>query len=142
MRNMRKPISLNKVWLALTVAAVLAVPSTGCDASSRFPRSPDGRYELVEVRGEAGGIHYQAKTVQDGKVILTTHGEYSTPNDVKAGTFSADSTKVAAAYHYGHAGNYTWIGVWDLRTRKFVRSVRLEGWTTSIPDSVFENGKD
>jgi len=94
-------------------------------------RSPDKRYEAVKV-GVGAEIHYQVKEIETDRIVLTTHAEYSTPNDVKAGTFSPDSKKFAAAYHYGHAGSYTWIGIWDIKTGSLQRTERKPGWTTDI----------
>jgi hypothetical protein len=111
------------------------------EAATTFPRSPNGKYEAAAVRGENGGSHFQVKEVEGGRVVLTTSAQYETPNDVKAGKFSADSTKLAAAYHYGHAGQYTWVGLWSLKTGERVGMVILKGWTEIIPDSVFDEKK-
>jgi|LGVF01.2.fsa_nt_gb hypothetical protein len=102
-------------------------------------RSPDGRYEAVKV-GAGADIHYQVKEIETDRIVLTTHAEYTTPNDVKSGTFSRDSRKFAAAYHYGHAGGYTWIGIWDIETGSLLRTERRPGWTTDIY-SVFDEKK-
>jgi len=105
-----------------------ATPTPDCGA---FPDSPDGRYRARTVSSDTG-IHYQVIEIQTGKVILTTHAEYSTYNDVKAGGFSSDSRKFAAVYHYGHAGDYTWIGVWSTESGAFLDAEILAGWTTSL----------
>jgi hypothetical protein len=94
-------------------------------------RSPDGRYQASEV-GTGNDIHYKVTDMSTGHELFTTQAQYKTPNDVKAGTFSPDSQEFAAAYHYGHEGSYTWIGVWNVGTGRFVRSERLPGWTTDI----------
>ena len=99
--------------------------------------SPDGKYGATRIRHQ-GGFHFQVGEVESGRVVFTTHGQYSTPNNVKTGRFSPDSTNFAAAYHYGHAGNYTWVGIWSLKTERRIRSKRLSGWSPTIPTSVFE----
>ncbi len=98
--------------------------------------SPDMRYEATRV-GMGGEIHYQVKEVETGRVVLLTYPEYS-PNDVKAGAFSPDSKKLAAAYHYSHLGHYTWIGIWDIGTRVLLRSEKKAGWVTDI-SWIFES---
>ena len=52
--------------------------------------------------------------------------------------FSPDSKKFAAAYHYGHAGNYTWIGIWDITNGKLINTTKKEGFITIIPDDIFQ----
>lgn len=110
-------------------------------AASDGRRSPDGKYAATLTRSDSG-THFQVKEVKGGRVVLTTRAQYPSPNDVKAGKFSADSTKFAAAYHYGHEGQYTWIGVWNLKDGEFIRSAREEGWTSQIPSSVFNKPKE
>lgn len=83
------------------------------------------------------GAHCQVTETETGRTILTTWAQYSTPNDVKACQFSPDWGQLAAAYHYGHAGNYTWIGVWNTETGKFLYSRTEAGWTRDL-SGVFE----
>jgi hypothetical protein len=131
-----------KVIISFLMTTCLAGTIVGCRSlSAEEIHSKDGKYSAQKVKDEKGGIHFQVIEVDGGRVVITTHAEYTSPNDVKAGKFSTDSTKFAAAYHYGHAGNYTWVGVWDLNTGKFVRSVRLSGWVNIIPNSVFEDSE-
>ncbi|MBA7710851.1 hypothetical protein ES703_119799 [subsurface metagenome] len=99
--------------------------------------SPDGEYGATRISHQ-GGVHFKVGEIEGGRVVFITHGQYSTANDVKAGRFSSDSMKFAASYHYGHAGNYTWVGIWNLKTEKLIRSKRLSEWQTTIPNSVFE----
>ncbi len=99
-------------------------------------RSPDGRFRAEIVRRD--GVHYQVRDAKTGDLILTTRGEFNDPNDVKAGQFSPDSTKFSAVYHYGHAGNYSWYGVWSTETGKLLYPRRKSGWTTSF-SGVFED---
>ena len=47
-------------------------------------------------------------------------------------SISSDSKKIAAAYHYGHEGNYTWVGIWDIETGNRVDTKRKSGWTHDI----------
>lgn len=101
--------------------------------------SPDRRYEAMRVVS-GNDAHYQVREIGTGHIAMTTHAQYETPNDVKAGLFSPDSRKIAAAYHYGHEGNYTWIGIWDIETGNLVGTERKSGWTTDIY-SVFDEKK-
>lgn len=61
-----------------------------------WPRSPDGRYEAVEVMSERG---WQYKIMQVGttNIILITQGEFDTSNNVRAGLFSPDSKRFSVA---------------------------------------------
>ena len=94
-----------------------------------LPVSPDGRYRVEKVFNT--GLHYRVIEISTGRVVLTTHAEYA-GNDVKAGGFSADSKKFAAAYHYGHVGGYTWIGVWSTETGNYLYFKTKSGWTTNL----------
>ena len=97
-----------------------------------WPCSPDDKYQAVRVALGNGDEHYQVKEIGTGRIVMTTHAQYETPNVVKAGLFSPDSKKFAAAYHYGHEGNYTWVGIWDIETGNLVDTKRQSGWTTDI----------
>ena len=99
-------------------------------------RSPDGRYEADRI-GSGKDVHYQVREVASQKIMLTTHAEFDTPNDVKAGTFSPESKAFAAVYHYGHEGKYSWIGIWSIESGMLVRRETRPGWTTDI-SSVFK----
>lgn len=112
------------VWIFLMFAF------SACAQDSPL-RSSDGKYQ-AELVGSGNDWHYQVKKVETGEVVLTTHAQYPTPNDVKAGMFSPDSKEFAAAYHYGHKGPYTWIGVWDFKTGKRVRAEERDGWIRNI----------
>ena len=101
-------------------------------------RSPDGRYE-ADIVGAGGNLHYRIREVATVRIVLTTTGEFTTPNDAKAGLFSPDSKLFAAAYHYGHAGGYTWVGVWNLQSSMRVRAETKPGWTADI-SFVFPEG--
>lgn len=94
-------------------------------------RSPDGRYEATRV-GSGNNLHYQIRQVATNRPVLTTHAEFAQANDVKVGVFSPDSKMFAAAYHYGQAGGYTWIGIWSLESGSLVRAKTRPGWTTDI----------
>ena len=78
------------------------------------------------------GSHYQVVDIKSGQLILTTHAEFPTYNDAKAGGFSDDWQQFAAAYHYGGSGSYTWIGVWSTQTGQFLYFVTRDNWTTSL----------
>lgn len=120
---------LGLVGLCLLVTCVVFAQSGGL-------RSPDGKYQAMQV-GAGSDQHYQIKEVGTERVVLTTQAQYRTPNDVKAGLFSADGKEFAAAYHYGHEGSYTWIGIWSLETGQLVRTERKSGWTRDVA-SVFK----
>jgi hypothetical protein len=98
--------------------------------------TPIPPYTVAIVRTDTG-IHCQVKETKTGRVVLTTWAQYLTFNDVKDCRFSSDWRKFAAAYHYGHAGNYTWIGVWSTETGKFLHSKTEPGWI-GIPAGVFD----
>ncbi len=117
--------------ITLKIGLFLFLLLASCSTEGQFPDSPDGRYRAKEV-GAGADIHYQVVEIKTGRVILTTNAQYDTANDVKAGGFSSDSKKFAAVYHYGHAGNYSWIGVWSTETGKFLYSKEKSGWTTSL----------
>ncbi len=97
-----------------------------------WPRSPDGKYKAISIALGESGEHYQIKEIGTERIVMTTHAQYETKNDVKAGLFSPDSKKIAAAYHYGHEGEYTWVGIWDIETGNLVDTKRKSGWTTDI----------
>lgn len=79
----------------------------------------DGHYTVFDMGGSA---------------VLTSHAEFDTPNDAKEAAFSRDSQKFSVVYHYSHAGNYSWFGVWSTQTGEFLYSVRKRGWTTNFRD--------
>ena len=120
---------LGLVGICLLVACAVFAQSGGL-------RSPDGKYQAMQV-GAGSDRHYQVKEVGTDRVVLTTQAQYRTPNDVKAGLFGAEGKEFAAAYHYGHEGSYTWIGIWSLETGQLVRTERKSGWTTDMA-SVFK----
>lgn len=100
--------------------------------------SADGRYEARIVIKGPRDIHYKVVEIETNREVLTTFAKFSTPNDVKAGLFSPDLRKFAAAYHYGHEGPQTWIGVWNLETGRLERKEMMEGWVRDI-SSIFDN---
>ena len=101
--------------------------------------SPDRKYEATRV-GSDRELRYVVRDVSANRTVVRTFAEFPTPNDVKAGLFSPDSKEFAAAYHYSHDGNYTWVGIWDLETGKLSRKVRLEGWIRDL-SPVFKQKK-
>lgn len=118
--------------LGVMIGAIIIVTWSCSKPSGQYGfLSPDKRYEATRVKTSTG-IHYQLKGVDIGRVVLVTHAKYDTYNDVKAGIFSADSRKFAAAYHYGHKGSCTWIGIWDIETRALLRSVEKPDWIVDI----------
>ncbi len=103
--------------------------------------SPNGRYKAVLVPIPPRGLHYEIRDTNTNRTLFTTREQRGrTQNDVKAGRFSQDSTQFAAAYHYGHKGRYTWIGVWTLVNNVVLyRSQTLQGFVRNIPNSAFVN---
>lgn len=94
-------------------------------------RSQDGRYEALPV-GKHPNIHYEVRDRSTGSRLFTTRAQYRTPNDVKAGAFLFNSKLFAAAYHYGHDGGYTWIGIYDMRRRSRIQTRRRSGWVRDL----------
>jgi hypothetical protein len=117
--------------ITVMVGLFLMLLQASCSYVVDFPDSPDGRFSATLVR-DGANAHYEVREIETGRLILTTHAQYWTPNDVKAGGFSSDSKKFAAVYHYGHEGEYTWIGVWDTETGEFLYSKKKRGCTTSL----------
>jgi len=118
------------LYFILNVSIILSIIS--CERfSSNFPNSPNKKYEAVYISTETGK-HYKVIDSISKQVYFITYAEFSTSNDAKAGYFSDDSTQFATAYHYGHKGNYTWIGIWDIKTGKFLRYTKTNGWTRNI----------
>ncbi len=115
----------------ISLLLVIIIP---CYGQPRFG-SPNGKYEAIRF-GSGRDIHYKVMEIKTGDEVLVTNAQYDTPNDVKAASFSPDSKKFAAAYHYSHKGRYTWIGIWDMKTG-MLRQKEKPGWTTDIC-SVFK----
>lgn len=93
--------------------------------------SPDGKYEAIPV-GDYPDVHYQVREKSSGARLFTTRARYRTPNDVKAGIFLFDSRLFAAAYHYGHDGGFTWIGIWDMEKKYRIQSRRKSGYVRDL----------
>jgi hypothetical protein len=89
--------------------------------------SPNGRY-LARKVGIGQDRHYEVIDQTNNNRVLTTRAQYSTPNDVKSGIFSSDSRSFAVTYHYGHQGNYTWLGVWSNESGQLLSGVKTSGW--------------
>lgn len=101
-------------------------------------KSPDGKYEAILVPIGKKGLHYKIIESKTNRTMLTTLEQRGrTQNDVKAGRFSPDSTQFAAAFHYGHKGKYTWIGVWNIAKGIRRDGIKKNGFVRSIPNSVF-----
>ena len=122
--------------IAMMFGLLLLLLHASCSSSGGFPDSPDGRYRAT-LAGNGADAHYEVREIETDRLVLTTRAQFITPNDAKAGGFSSDSRKFAAVYHYGHEGNYTWIGVWSTETGEFLYSRRKSGWTTSL-SGVFD----
>lgn len=88
--------------------------------------SADQRYTAHPI-GLPGNLHYVVK--KGGVTVLTTRAKYP-GNDVKAGAFGTGQhqDRFAAAYHYAHGGNHTWIGVWNLKTKACESAIRIAGF--------------
>lgn len=125
MRVVAKILQLG-FFLILAIVVLLAV----------FTKvSPNLHFIAIKTGGQKD-IHYLVIDITTGK-SFKTHAEYPTDNDVKAAGFSSDSTKFAAAYHYRSGLSYTWIGVWETKTEKFLWFVKKNGWTTDL-SGVFD----
>jgi len=109
------------------IGLVLVLFQVACSADL----SRDGRYKATLVR-QGGSAHYHVQEIETDRLVLVTRAQYDTPNDAKAGGFSSDSAKFAAAYHYGHDGGYTWIGVWSTQDGEFLYFKVKPGYTTSL----------
>ncbi|MGB3512778.1 MAG: hypothetical protein WBA93_26895 [Microcoleaceae cyanobacterium] len=115
-----------------------ALPSFSRPPSSIV--SPNGKYEATLIQIGSKGLHYQIKNRDTGRVIFSTREQRGrTQNDVKAGRFSSDSTQFGAAYHYGHKGRYTWIGVWSVTNGVRRKGKEISGFVRDIPNSIFDN---
>jgi hypothetical protein len=117
-----------------TDSAPASEPAPGETVESEITSS-DGLYGVRSV--SVSGVHYQVFEISNDRLILTTNAKYETPNDVKAGGFSADNRRFAAVYHYGDQGDYTWIGVWSVETGQLLYTVEKAGWTTDL-SGVFD----
>jgi len=122
---------------ALLISGILLIYVTPIYYCTHIYVTPDGKYKAIKV-ANGKDVHYQIIRNQDNSIVFKTNAQYDTPNDVKAATFSSDSKKFAAAYHYSHDGNYTWIGVWDVLSGKLIKTIRRDGWKTSICFAVKE----
>lgn len=117
-----------------TDTAPASEPALGELVESEFTSS-DGIYGIRSISGS--GVHYQVFEISNNRLILTTNAKYETPNDVKAGGFSADNHRFAAVYHYSDQGDYTWIGVWRVETGELLYTLEKAGWTTDL-SGVFD----
>src|SRR5207248_10705099 len=95
--------------------------------------SPDNKFEavLVGVPKSGNDAHYQIRERGSERPIFTTRARYkNTPSDVKFASFSRDSQKFAAGYHYR---NYTWINVYWVTTGLLDSSWKYDGWIRNFP---------
>ena len=99
--------------------------------------SVDGRYQAKLIQNGQTTINYQVTDFETGRVILTSNSENGS-NNVKVGSFNADSTKFAAVYHYAYPGAYSWIGVWSTETGAFLYSIKIPGeYLRQVDSKVF-----
>ena len=115
----------------LVLCFLMFATSTLSWAQPIFPLSKDGKYKAVSVKNN--GKHFKVIEVNTGRTILVTHAKYPTPNIVKAGGFGVfdDQLAIAAAYHYGHTSS-SWIGIWSLKSGKFLGSKEKSGYSTEV----------
>jgi hypothetical protein len=122
--------------------AVLLLVSLACGNSVPPPyeiTSPDGLLTARRTVTDNGTTVYEVIENETGESVFTTYSQYpDSKNDVKAAKFSDDSSKFAVAYHYGHNGNYTWIGVWSIETGELSYSKTKDSWSTYLGDA-FDN---
>lgn len=117
----------NRILIYDTVSGKLVVDFASEGWLNEY--SPAEVYAVAVLRER--GVNHRLYNLQTGSVALTTHGQYDTPNDIKAGGFNTDGT-YSAIYHYGHAGAYSWIGTWDLASGRLVGSTTRPGWVTDL----------
>ena len=123
------------LYLLFVSVSVSGARQYGPSQNSQFMRSPNGQYtaSAAPYSGQPNNVHYRvASSDGSNRVYFDTFAQYKTPNDVKVGMFSSDSRYFAAAYHYGHNGGYTWIGIWDINNQSLIRSVKKSGWIRDI----------
>ena len=92
-----------------------------------YLRSPNGQLiaSSTPYAGQPQSVHYRVFS-EDRSIYFDTHDEFGSINDVKDGSFSADSRYFAAAYimRNRRTGSrfeeYVWIGVWDVRSERLV----------------------
>ena len=136
-------ITKDSEYITNQVVLVICLSFLSFNLSSCFHDptiSPDGRFQarLTEPSDYTNSA-YEVIEIETGKTILTTHSEYpDRPNDVKAEIFSADSKMFGVAYHYSHAGSYTWVGIWSTETGEFLYGEKIEYWTTNL-ENVYDN---
>jgi len=97
--------------------------------------SPDNKFEavLIGVPKSGNDAHYQIRERKSQRSIFETRAKYpDTPSDVKFASFSVDSQKFAAGYHYR---KYTWIGVYWVTTGLLASSWKYDGWIRNFPMS-------
>jgi hypothetical protein len=98
----------------------------------------NGKYRVEQVQGkDYNDLHFQIIEISTGRPLFTTNAQYPTSNDVKAYVFSPDCKKFAAAYHYGNKGDYTWIGIWDIETGRFINALEKSGHLHNLSVEVF-----
>lgn len=119
------------IFFLVILAIGISLYTSSSFAKPDLLESPDGRYKAVRI-SSSGGVHYQVQETSTGRIVLTTHAQYKEANDVKAGLFGPNSQTFAAAYHYGHKGSYTWIGVWTIGTRFLSRREEKPGFLKDL----------
>ncbi len=127
--------------IATGITIVVLSPDAPSFAQTPSFRSADGKYEATVVHTGLRDRHYQIKDIKTGEIVFLSHSKYpSTPNDVKSGAFNPDSDKFVAAYHYRPDGRYpegyTWIRIWDIKTRRPLRTEERPGYV-DVDESIF-----
>lgn len=120
---------MSKVWTVLKALVLLLILVAFLFSILVKAVSPNLRYVAISA-GSQPHIYYVVIDIAKLNAVFGTNSKYNTPNDVKAGAFSSDSSMFAAAYHYD--GPYTWIGVWSTETGQFLYSVERQGYTTDL----------
>ena len=113
------------------VAAKASIKTVACHLSCQ---SPDKKYEAKRV-----GNHYEINEIGTDHIIRT-HDQFSGDNDVKAGAFvvGPKGTSFGAAYHYGHKGKYTWIGIWDMESGNLFKQEERPGFLYDITSVLID----
>lgn len=121
-----RSLSLLQSLLTGSVLLTLGVMAAKSVGAQPVVPSADQRYTAQPI-GPENNRHYVVK--EKGTTVVTTRARYP-GNDVKSGAFGTGQyhDRFAAAYHYAHGGNHTWIGVWNLTTGTCERAIRIAGF--------------
>ncbi|KFB76268.1 hypothetical protein [Candidatus Accumulibacter cognatus] len=123
-----RSLSLLQSLLTNSFLLIVGVMAAGSVVAQPVVASADQRY-MAQLTGLENNRHYIVRVREGGVTVLTTRAKYP-ENDVKSGAFGTGRyhDRFAAAYHYAHGGNHTWIGVWNLTTGTCESAIRIAGF--------------